>query len=189
MKDISLHVLDIAENSIAAKATLVTIEIAESGEELRVTVTDDGTGMDEALLERVQNPFTTTRTTRKVGLGIPMFAQNARQSGGSLTIGSEPGKGTTISALFIKSSIDCLPLGDMGATLQILIAGNDAIDFRYIHSVDEDEFTLDTRELREILGDAPLSTPDVIIWIRDYLREGEAELLLGVDTNEIVERT
>lgn len=173
MRELSLNVLDIAQNSIAAGASLITIAVTEesAADRLVITVEDDGRGMTAEQLQKVRDPFYTTRTTRKVGMGIPLFRMAAEMTGGSLDIRSEPGKGTVVTAVFTLSHIDRMPLGDIQGTVTALIRLNPQLDFRYIQAVDGASFELDTRHLREILGDVPLNEPDVMDWIAGYLRE------------------
>ena len=143
---------------------------------LTLRVEDDGRGMDADTLQRVRDPFYPTRTTRKVGMGIPLFRMAAEMTGGSLDIVSEPGKGTAVTASFSLSHIDRMPLGDMAGTVTALIRLNPGVDFVYRHTVDGRSFEMDTRELRAQLGDVPLSEPDVMEWIDGYLREQEDSL-------------
>ena len=180
MKDLSLHLLDIAQNSIRAEASVVSIgfELREDGK-LIMTVQDDGCGMDAELLERVKSPFTTTRTTRKIGLGIPMLMQNAIASGGGVDIESEPGKGTLLTAVFDTSSIDCLPLGDLPATLVTLITANpDRPEFHLRCVSPQGEMTFSTEEVRAALGpDVPLNEPSVAMWMESAISEEMTPLL------------
>ena len=164
MQDLSLHILDIVENSIRAEADRVDIVITEDEEQdlLTILIRDNGRGMDEETVRRVLDPFTTTRTTRRVGLGLPLLAESARQSGGDITVESEPDRGTTVRAHFRHGHIDRAPVGDMAGTLTALIAGNPGTDFIYTHIVDGATFTLDTRETRRKLGDDALTDPRVI---------------------------
>lgn len=177
MKELSLNILDIAENSVRANATLVTITIIEDSETLKVTIGDNGCGMTKEILENVTNPFCTTRTTRKVGLGIPLLKLQAEQTGGSVTIVSRHESefpdthGTETEALFYKNHIDMTPLGDIIATVITLIQCNPHLDFLFTHTVLNGEVKLDTRELREVLGDVPLNTVEVIMWIKENLTE------------------
>lgn len=177
MKELSLNILDIAENSVKAKATLTEIKIVEENDLLTLTITDDGCGMTEEILKTVTDPFYTTRTTRKVGMGIPLLKLEAELTGGGLTITSKhideypEEHGTVVTATFYKNHIDCTPLGDVVASITTLIQGHPDTDFLFIHKKEEKEITLDTRELREVLGDVPLNTYDVIKWIEDYLNE------------------
>lgn len=173
MRELSLNVLDIAQNSITAGATLVTICVAEktAENELVITVEDNGCGMTREQIESVTDPFYTTRTTRKVGMGVPLFKMAAQMSGGDFRISSELGKGTTVSALFKTDSVDFVPLGDMCSTMLTLITMNTGIDFIYRRSVNSKEFTLDTRKVKEILGDVPLNEPSVTAWLKDYINE------------------
>ena len=178
MRELSLNILDIAQNSLSAGAGLVTLTVDEDSgaDSLTLRVEDDGRGMDADTLHRVRDPFYTTRTTRKVGMGIPLFRMAAEMTGGSLDIVSEPGKGTAVTASFSLSHIDRMPLGDMAGTVTALIRLNPGVDFVYRHTVDGRSFEMDTRELRAQLGDVPLSEPDVMEWIDGYLREQEDSL-------------
>lgn len=177
MKELSLNILDITENSLKAKATLVEILLAENNETLTITIKDDGTGMTKDILEQVRNPFYTTRTTRKVGMGIPLFQFAAEQTGGSVTIESRhyevypDNHGTTVSALFYKNHIDFTPLGDIISTLITLIQGHPNIDFVFEHKINGEVIKLDTKELRAVLDDVPLDTFEVLIWIKENLEE------------------
>lgn len=177
MRELSLNVMDVVQNSISAKAGLIEISQKQSGESLVIGILDNGCGMTEEQVESVINPFFTTRTTRSVGLGIPLFKMASEQTGGSFEIKSEKGKGTSVLARFVTSHIDMTPVGDMNETILLLIIGNPDIDFVYTHELNGKSYTLDTRELREVLGeDVPLSSPDVAEWIRENLKESEAEL-------------
>ena len=178
MKELSLNILDIAENSVKAKATLTEIGITEEGDLLTLKIKDDGCGMTEETLKTVTDPFYTTRTTRKVGMGIPLLKLEAELTGGGLEITSKhiseypEEHGTVVTATFYKNHIDCTPLGDVVASITTLIQGHPDTDFLFTHKTEEREVALDTRELREVLGeDVPLNTYDVIKWIEDYLKE------------------
>lgn len=178
MRELSLNMLDIAQNSIAAGATLVTLTVdcESAADRLTLTVEDNGRGMTAEQLARVRDPFFTTRTTRKVGMGIPLFRMAAEMAGGRLQIRSAPGAGTTVEAVFILSHIDRMPLGDMDGTVTALIRMNPQIDFRYVFTADGRSAQTDTRQLREILGDVPLDTPEVMEWINGYIREQSAAI-------------
>ncbi len=178
MREIALHILDIAQNSITAEAKNVKIEVVEdiAADTLSVTISDNGCGMTPEFLARVTNPFTTKRTTRKVGLGIPLFKAAAEGTGGSFEISSEVGKGTCTKAVFGYSHIDRQPLGNMTETMLGLITSYENVDFYYVHRVDDREFVLDTAELKEILGDVPFSNPEVYLWLSEYISEGEKSL-------------
>ena len=177
MKELSLNILDISENSVKAKATLVEISITETENRLTVVITDNGTGMTEDTRLSVVDPFYTTRTTRKVGLGIPLFKFAAEQTGGSVEIESRHSDsypethGTTVSATFFKNHIDYTPLGDVTATVTTLIQGHSDIDFLYRHIFGDREVRLDTRELRAVLEEVPLDSYEVLQWISDNLGE------------------
>ena len=181
MKELSLNILDIVENSTKAKAEFVEIAITEDKDTLEIRITDDGVGMSEETLLSVSDPFYTTRTTRKVGMGIPLFRFAAEQTGGSLTISSthidscEKNHGTTLIATFNKSHIDFTPLGDVISTIVTLIQGHPGVDFLFMHTCGKKTVSLDTRELRAVLDDVPLDTFEVLIWIKDNLTEQYSE--------------
>ena len=179
MKELSLNILDIVENSVKAKATLTEILLEETGNLLTVTVRDDGHGMSEEMVNSVTNPFCTTRTTRSVGLGIPLFQMAAEQTGGQLRITSkmaneqDPTHGTTLVATFFTDHMDFTPLGDIPSTLSTLVQGHPDTDFCFLHTRDGEAIAeLDTRAVREVLGEeVPLDTFEVIVWIRETLKE------------------
>lgn len=174
MKELSLHILDIAKNSVKAKASLIEVIINEDEEKnlLSIGINDNGCGMTEEFLKTVRDPFSTTRTTRKVGMGIPLFEAASVQCGGGLDITSEVGVGTKVTATFMLNHIDRAPLGDMPGTMKTLIWGSPEIDFLYRHTKNGQEFTLDTREIKQVLGGVPLDNPDVLAWIDEYIIEG-----------------
>ena len=176
MKELSLNILDVAKNSVRAGASLIEIALTHHHDDfLTLTITDNGCGMEEDFLKHVTDPFYTTRTTRKVGLGLPLLKLAAEQTGGSLTIQSStkpPHNGTRLEARFNTASIDCMPLGDIVSTVCILIAGTPEIDFLFTHVSDTYNVSLDTRELRAVLGDGiSLAEPEIQQWIREYLAE------------------
>lgn len=177
MKELSLNILDIAENSVKAGATLVTVSLTQTGNVLTLEITDDGCGMDAETVRRVTDPFYTTRTTRKVGLGLPLLKLEAEQTGGTLTITSRTAAqcpenhGTTVRTTFHTDHIDCMPLGDVTATLVTLIQGHPQQELAFSHRTATGTVTLDTRQLRTVLGDVPLDTYEVLKWIEGYLRE------------------
>ncbi len=180
MRDLSLHILDLMQNSIRAQAKVVSLSVllGEDGV-LSVVIEDDGTGMSEDLLSRVTSPFATTRTTRKVGLGIPMMAENCRLAGGDLTIESTPGVGTKLTATLDTASIDCLPLGDLPGTVTTLVTMNpDKPEFTLHCRSPKGEMQFDTREIREALQGVPLNEPEVAAWMQESLRE-EIEPIFG----------
>lgn len=178
MPEISLNILDVAENSVRAGASLIKIEVLADTEKntLSITVEDDGCGMSREQLEKAADPFFTTRTTRKVGLGIPFFKQAAEGTGGRFSIRSEKGKGTVTEAVFILDSIDRMPLGDMTATIHTLVTCHEETDFYYRYVLDGREFSLDTRDMREILGNVPFHLPEVSGFIKEYLDANHAEV-------------
>lgn len=178
MKELSLHILDIVQNSVAAGAKFITLDLIEdvNTDLLEFSIKDDGCGMTEETLKKVTDPFTTGRTTRRVGLGIPLLKAAAELTGGGLELTSEPGVGTTITARFVYDSIDRQPLGNMAETILGLITSYENIDFVYYHRVNEKEFTIDTREIKGILGEVSLNEPEVVLWLSGFLNENEMEL-------------
>jgi hypothetical protein len=155
LQDLSLHVLDLAQNSLEAGAAAIRIR-----------------GMDEVLAGSVGDPFVTTRTSRKVGLGIPFLQEAARCSGGKVTVDTRPGGGTRIAADFGLSHIDRPPLGNMAETIKVLVACNPSVRIRYSHESGQRAFSFDTDEIRHRLGGASLSDPEVVRWIGEHCREG-----------------
>ncbi len=177
MTEISLNVLDVSENSTRAGASLVQIFVTAdtAADRLSIFIRDNGCGMSREQIDQVTDPFFTTRTTRKVGLGIPFFKYAAECTGGSFSIESEPGKGTAVTAVFVLSHVDRMPLGDMNTTIHNLIVYHPDTDFVYTYTYNGSSFTLDTREMREILGDIPFDTPEISQYIMEYLNENKRE--------------
>ncbi|MFZ5352964.1 MAG: ATP-binding protein [Bacillota bacterium] len=188
MKELSLHILDLVQNSISAEATLVEIKIEEDlvKDLLTIVINDNGKGMNEELLKKVKDPFVTTRTSRRVGLGISLMLAACQLCDGDLTITSEVNVGTKLSAYFRHSHIDRVPIGNMVETMISLILCSTYTDFLYKHSINNREsglreFCFDTREVKQVLGeDVSLSEPDVLNWIKDYMTEGLSNISGGV---------
>ncbi len=178
MRELSLNVLDIAQNSVSAEASLIEIELIENSEthDLLIGIYDNGKGMTPEQVESVRDPFFTTRTTRKVGMGIPLFKLAAEMTGGDLEIESEVGVGTKVKARFKTDHLDFTPIGDMTSTMISLITMNLHIDFLYKRSLNGREFNVDTRQLKEILGDVPLNEPSIALWITQYINENTKQL-------------
>ena len=182
MKELSLNILDVAENSVKAGASLIGIELDETEELLTLRITDNGCGMTPEILAGVTDPFYTTRTTRKVGLGLPLLKLAAEQTGGTMTVTSRhesvhpADHGTEVTATFYKNHIDCTPMGDVVSSIITLIQGNPEREFLFRHRRPQGTVELDTRQIRETLGDAvPLNNFEVLQWITDYLREQYGE--------------
>ncbi len=175
MQELSLNILDIAQNSVKAKASLITIAVDEnpSADTLAIVITDNGCGMSEETAKAAVDPFYTTRTTRRVGLGLPFIKMAAEMTGGSFSIESALGAGTMVKAVFGLHHIDRMPLGDMCSTMLTLISGSPQIDFVYTHSNGGQAFIMDTRQFREVLGDVPLNAPEVLAFIKDYITEND----------------
>ena len=172
MEDISLHILDIVENATAAGASFVEIRIKEDprSDRLELTIRDNGRGMDPEAVAKVTDPFFTSRATRRVGLGLSLLSQSAREAHGDLFVKSEPGRGTEIVATFQVSHIDRRPLGDLGSTFIILVLGNPEVDFVYEYDLDGEEITIDTRAIRVQLDEhTSISDPRVLNLIRSLL--------------------
>ena len=181
MREISEHILDIAQNSISAGADEITLSVSADTKRdmLTIQVLDNGNGMDEAMVKSVMSPFTTSRTTRKVGLGIPMFRETAMTANGRFDITSALGKGTTVTAEMQLSHIDRPPLGALADCLHILITSNPALDFKIMMAKDNEEETMDTREIKAMLGDVALNNPEVSVWIRESLKEMNDKVFEG----------
>lgn len=177
MKELSLNILDISKNSVKAGATLTEILIDENDSTLTLSIIDNGSGMKKEMVDTVTDPFTTTRTTRPVGMGIPLLKLAAEMTEGSFHIESKhfseypDSHGTKVTAIFNKNHIDFTPLGDVPASITTLIQGSPDADFLFKHTLPNGEVSVDTRDLRAQLGDVPLDTFEVILWIEEYLKE------------------
>ncbi|MDL2266146.1 sensor histidine kinase [Parabacteroides sp. OttesenSCG-928-G07] len=171
MNDLSFHITDIANNSLRAEASEVDIDIREEGNRVILSITDNGTGMDEETLARARNPFYTSRTTRKVGLGLPFLFQNAEQTGGSVTIDSELGKGTKVTAVFHSDHIDMPPQGDLAGTMALLITGIPQINFVFHYQTGKGTFSISSMEIKDALGDIPISHSQVMLWVKELIQE------------------
>lgn len=169
MNTLTFHITDIASNSVRAGATRISLEITIHEDHTTIRITDNGCGMDAETVSRITNPFYTTRTTRKVGLGIPFLIQNAEQTGGHVSITSEPGKGTAVTACFITSNIDCPPMGDLPGTVAMLMSGNPGINVCFSYRKEELLFEISSEDLQSVFEDIPLSHPKVILAIREMI--------------------
>ena len=178
MRELSLNILDIAQNSIAAGASLTRIVVEENTVEktLLIGIYDNGKGMTEEQVRNVQDPFYTTRTTRKVGMGIPLFKMAAEQTGGSFSIESQKGVGTRVEARFKTDSIDFTPLGDMSSTITTIVCMNEDKDFIYIRSIDDEKFEFSSADIKTVLDGVPLSEPSVMSWVEGYITEHTEQL-------------
>lgn len=171
MKDLSMHILDIAENSIKAGAKQVEVELRYADDRLEMIISDDGCGMDAEMVKRITDPYATSRTSRKVGLGLPFLKMNAEQTGGSIEISSEPGRGTRVKAVFMTGHIDCVPPGDLPSSLSLLMTGNPDVNFVIKISKDNNEFEISSGEVNEVLDGIPISHPKVGVFVRNMLKE------------------
>lgn len=184
LEDFSQHILDVAENSIKAGASEIKISISENEPHglMVFKIEDNGSGMDEDMLSRVTDPFCTSRTTRRVGLGLPFLKQLSELCEGEFSISSEVGVGTIVKATFRMNSIDLPPLGDIPATIMSLLVSHPETRWLYLHSRGGSNFEMDSSSLLEILGDpTELRKPQVALWIKDYIRENLNELGNGVN--------
>jgi sensor histidine kinase YesM len=174
MNELSLHILDIVQNSIKANAKLVEIIINEQDakDKYTITIIDDGHGMDAKTLTEVSDPFFTTRTTRKVGMGTSLFKMAAELCEGSFAIESTVNVGTTVTASFVKSHIDRAPLGAIDETIVILMLNDSDIDIYYKHIVNSNEYIFDTREIRQVLDGIPFTDYSVIEWVKNNIKDG-----------------
>jgi hypothetical protein len=170
MEDLSLHILDIMENSVDAQAWRIEVRIDEDLDRdlLTLEILDDGKGMDAQTLQKAMNPFFTTRKTRRFGLGLSMISESAKATGGELTVESTPGKGTRVRATFQRSHIDMKPLGDIPQTLLTLIAGHPDIELSYCHTIGGETFSFNTREIQDL----PTGSPQVLRQIREHIQKG-----------------
>ena len=179
MKELALHILDIAENSISAKSRNISILITNNThlDKLNIQIIDDGKGMDAETLKKVTDPFTTSRTTRKVGLGIPLIKSAAEDCNGFFNIFSEPGKGTRVEFEFQDSHIDRMPLGDITGTILSLVIGSPEVHWVFKYTVNDNCFIFDDKTIKKELEGIPLSDPAVIKFLREYLQEGISSIL------------
>lgn len=177
MQELSLNILDIAQNSVKAKASLIFIGIEKNTKTKRlyITIDDNGCGMSEEQVNHVVDPFYTTRTTRKVGLGVPFFKMSAELTGGRFTITSELGVGTHIVSEYCYEHIDMMPIGDIAATIASLVSVNPDIDFVYSYKLDDNEYCLDTREVKVILEGLPVNSNEVLSFIKEFINENQQE--------------
>ncbi len=174
MRELALHILDIAENSISAGASQIRIEIDEQLKEdiLKISIEDNGKGMNEEMLAKITDPFITSRTTRKVGLGIPFFKAAAEACEGSFSIESQPGIGTRVEAVFRHSHIDRMPVGDIIGTFLTLLIGTPEVHWLFEYKMDDRHFVFDDEPIKETLDGIPLTEPAVMKFIRETLEEG-----------------
>lgn len=174
MEDLSLHILDIAENAIGAHATVIEIILNEDTKQdlMTLEIADNGIGMDEETTKRVLDPFYTTRTTRRVGLGLPFLSEAAKAANGMLTIASRPGSGTRVKATFQRSHVDRQPVGNMADTIVTLIAGRPDLDIIYEHWIDGHVVSFNTKDVREVWGES-IATPEILRFIRQYIEQAE----------------
>ena len=181
MRELSLHIMDIVENGVAAGAKEVHISVVEDTNRnlLRISIKDNGRGIPEHRLDQVLDPFYTTRTTRRVGFGLSLFREASRRCDGEFTLHSKEGEGTEVSASFRLDHIDLAPLGDMASSMTSLIMGNPDVDFTYSHERAGRAFQVDTREIKGGLEDVPITHPEVMKYIGDSIRESLEEIKMA----------
>lgn len=181
MKEISMHILDIAMNSVKAKATMLEINVEESENNnvLRFSIIDNGIGMSDDMAKKVIDPFFTTRTTRKVGLGLPMLKESCERCNGKFTIDSQLGKGTAVKCYFERNNIDRAPLGNMGDTIMTIINSMDECELIYNHVTDKGSFSLNTVEIKKILEGIHIKDNSVLLWIKDFINENLKEISIN----------
>ncbi len=179
MEEISLHILDIAENSIAAGARTLTIVVEEdeTADLLRLEIDDDGRGMNADAATQAVDPFYTTRTTRRVGMGLALLHDATVRAGGAMELHSTPGRGTTVRATFRLSHVDRQPLGNMADTIIALIANRAGVDVIYRHARNGRSIEVNTQEIRNRLGGMPVSSPEALGFLRAYLMQEEESLV------------
>lgn len=180
MQELSLNVLDIADNSVKAGAKNIEINISVQGNVLTIEIKDDGCGMSKEFLSKVTDPYSTTRKTRNVGLGIPFFKMEAELSGGEFTIESEEGKGTDVKATFMIDSIDRPPLGDLSETITALLPACNERELKMNFEVNDEKFVFDTRELKEQLEGVPVDEPYVLQFVKEMIQENITSIVGGV---------
>ena len=182
MTELALHILDIAKNSTRAMAKNVTINVFVSTTEnsLVIEIADDGTGMSEELLTRVTDPFSTTRKTRKVGLGIPLFKQSSELCGGEFSIKSQLGVGTVTRATYVLDHLDRVPMGDLAGSIAVLIGGSPEVDFTLDYRVDDRQYVFETAQVREIMEGVPLDEPEVLSYLQDMMAENIENINGGI---------
>jgi anti-sigma regulatory factor (Ser/Thr protein kinase) len=185
MRELSLHILDVAENGITAGGNCIWIEVDEARkkDQLIIVIRDNGRGMPIEKLDNINDPFITSRTTRRVGLGLSLLSAATERCDGTLRVDTQPGKGTEVEARFRYNHIDRAPLGDIAATITTLIIGNPGIDFVYSHRIDGNDFSLDTRELRKEVKDLSLSDPVAIHHLAETIRSSLKELAANEDVS------
>ena len=178
MRELALHILDIMQNSIAANSSRIVVAVNADTENDRLTISvqDNGKGMSPDFAAKVLDPFVTTRTTRRIGLGLPMLAAAAEACNGKLKLDTAPGRGTNVKVTFALNHIDRAPFGDIISTIVNTIVSYPEISFRYEHTVNGKQFVLDTDEINAQLQGVPISEPSVARWLRDYMRQGISDV-------------
>lgn len=181
MKTIALHIMDILQNSIKVKAARVELDVFEDkhADQLILTFRDNGPGMSKEMLEKITNPFFTTRTERRVGLGLPLLKQNAEMTGGSLRIESELGVGTVVTSVFGLSHIDRPPMGDIAGVVVLTVAANPDIEFVFLYKVDDGSYLFDTREVKLALDGLPINNPQVMEFMKDMIIENINQCIMN----------
>ncbi len=180
MRELSLNILDVTENSLRAKATLVKIDVQVTDQTITIVIADNGCGMDKEFLSKVTDPFTTTRTTRKVGLGLPLIKMEAEMTGGTFDITSQKGVGTTVTTTFATNHIDRPPMGNLGETIVSLLADLGQTRLIFSYTAFGQNFTLDTDEIKSQLEGVPLDSPEILVFIKDMIQENITTINGGI---------
>ena len=178
MKELSLHILDIVQNSIKSGASLIELSIVEKIEEniFSIEIKDNGCGMDEETAKNAINPFFTTRTTRKVGLGLPLLQEAALRCNGTFDIKSEKGVGTSVYCSFERNNIDRAPLGDISSTIITIVNSLENCEFTFLHVLDEESYEFSTKTIKEVLEEDNIKSYEILLWIKEYVEDSEKKL-------------
>ncbi len=187
MNDLSLHIIDVIQNSLSAGASIIKLTIGEKVSQnlLFIEIVDNGKGMTQEQVDSLDNPFFTSRTTRRVGMGIPLFRDSAIQSGGALVVTSQVGKGTTVTATFELDNIDCPPLGDIGNSFILMVSANPNIEFLFRYVFEENEYLFDTVEIKEVLDGLPINEPSVIRTLTSMVNTNIEELKVDGNNEDL----
>lgn len=183
MREISLHILDLIQNSIEAGATAAKLEIIEDiiGNSMIIRISDNGRGMNKKMRQLVIDPFITTRTTRRVGLGLPLMDMSTKRCGGYLKIDSIPGQGTVIEAMYQHNHLDRPPMGNLVETIKSILVASPVLQFSYYHTVNNKSLSISSHEIADVLDGIPLTQPDILIWLHGYLSDNIANLYGGAE--------
>lgn len=174
MQDMAMQIMEIMMNSIHAKPSRIQLKISDSAKDNKIsfTVQDNGSGMSEEMVKKITDPFVTTRTTRKIGMGVAFLKEMCEQCKGALNIRSSPGKGTEVEASVQKDCIDTPEMGDLGELMMECVQADETIEYSFTYSTDTGQFVFQTDEVRKQLADVSLLEPSVLLWIKEYINQG-----------------